>query len=454
MRLSAGTLAGWAGGRVVGNPSVQTEGMIADSRALTTSAASPAFAAVRGERVDGHDFVREAVAAGAPFVVVERAETLPDGATAVVVDDTVRALGAMATQARTALRCPAVGITGSTGKTLTKDLIAAALATSMRVHAAPASFNTDVTVPLVVLGTPEDADVMVMEMGARRPGEIADLCAIVRPRTGVIVGIGTAHLEVFGSRGAIAATKSELLAALPPNGLAIVPSDDDFLATFSSATDARLACVGPGSNVSYRAERITPDGRTHGVIVVDGKAVPIVLPVPGRALMRNAALAIRVAIEHGVDPNVAASALTHAALSAWRLEISEMNDWTLVNDAYNANPTSMASTLRSAVELAGGRPVWAVLGRMAELGSDADAAHRRIGRLAASLGLAGLIVVGDGTAPMAEAAGPIATRVSSIDEAIGEVRAAVPPGAVLVVKASRAVGLERLVGELTSSRVS
>lgn len=436
---------------MAGDPSLQAVGMIADSRAPSGSAA---FAAVRGERVDGHDFVRDALAGGAPFVVVERTDTVPDGATAVVVDDTVRALGTMATRARATLGCPAIGITGSTGKTLTKDLVAAALGTSMRVHAAPASFNTDVTVPLVVLSTPEDADVMVMEMGARRPGEIAELCAIVRPRTGVIVGIGTAHLEVFGSRRAIASTKSELLAALPANGLAIVPSDDDFLATFSSVTDARLACVGPGSNVSYRAEHITPDGRTHGVVVIDGEAVPVGLPVPGRALMRNAALAIRVAIEHGVDPTVAASALVDAALSAWRLEISEVDGRTLINDAYNANPTSMTSTLRSAVELAGRRPVWAVLGRMAELGADADVAHRRIGRLAASLGLAGLITVGDGTAPMAEAAGPIATRASSIEEAVRAVREVVPPGAVLVVKASRAVGLERLVAELTSSKVS
>ena len=367
-----------------------------------------------------------------------------------VVDDTVRALGAMATQARRELRARVVGITGSTGKTLTKDFVAAALATSRRVHAAPSSFNTDVTVPLVILGSPSDADVIVSELGARGPGEIARLAAIVRPQIGVITGIGVAHLEVFGSRATIASTKSELLTALPASGLAIVPSDDDFLATFASSTDARLSCVGPGAPVAYRADRITPDGRTYGRITVDGRIVPIVLPVPGRALMRNAAFAIRVALEHGVDPDDAASAIADATLSSWRMQIQQVGSWTVVNDAYNANPTSMASTLRSGRELAGDRPVWAVLGRMAEIGDTTEAEHRRAGRLVASLGYAGLIAVGAEAAGIAAGAGSLGRTVATIDEAVDALRRSVPEGAVVVVKASRAVGLEHLVEALSS----
>lgn len=445
MKVSAATLAGWAGGRVLGDSALVTDGMFTDSRSPVPGAA---FAAVRGERVDGHDFVADAIAAGAPLAVVEHTDTLPSGATAIVVDDTVRALGAMARQARGELTAHAVAITGSTGKTLTKDLVAAALGTSKRVHAAPNSFNTDVTVPLVILGAPSDTEILVMELGARRVGEIAELCEMVRPNTGVVVGVGSAHLEIFGSREAIATTKSELLAALPANGLAVVPSDDDFLATFASSTTARLACVGPGTNVSYRAEHITPDGRTHGVVVVDGEAIAVVLPVPGRALMRNGAFAIRVAIEHGVEPAVAAAALAEAPLSSLRLEITEIDGWTVINDAYNANPTSMASTLRSARELAGARPLWAVLGRMAELGDRTDDEHRRIGRLLRALDYSGVIVIGEDAAPIADTAGAIASRVSSIDDAVHTVRDAVPSGAVLVAKASRAVGLERLVREL------
>jgi UDP-N-acetylmuramoyl-tripeptide--D-alanyl-D-alanine ligase len=444
--LTAQTLAGWAGGRLVGDPSADAVGMVSDSRLQRPG---HAFAAVRGERVDGHDFVGAALAGGAPFVVVERTETLPDGATAIVVDDTVRALGAMAAAARAAMDVRVVGITGSTGKTLTKDLVAAALGTSLRVHAAPSSFNTDVTVPLVVLGCPDDADVMVAELGARRPGEIERLCALVRPHIGVITGIGTTHLEIFGSRDAIARTKSELLSSLPADGAAFVPADDDYLATFSSSTSARLYTVGPGSDLSYRAERITPDGRTHGTVTIGGRDVGVALPVPGRALMRNAAFAIAVACEFGIDAGDAAASLRNAQLSAWRMEITAIDGWTVVNDAYNANPTSMAATLRSARELAQG-PVWAVLGRMAELGGVSEHEHRRVGRLLASLGYAGVIVVGEGADGIVDGAGALAIRVGSIAEAAEVAGSSVPSGAVLVVKASRSVGLEHLVDELGS----
>ncbi len=462
--VTAGQLAEWSDGRVVGDPGARAHGMGADSR---TQQRGVAFAAVRGERVDGHDFVADALANGAPFVVVERTDVVPSGATAVLVDDTVRGLGAMATQARRDLRARVVGITGSTGKTLTKDFVAAALSSSaggdprtprtetgrtprLRVHAAPSSFNTDVTVPLVILGSPSDADVIVCELGARGPGEIARLAAIVRPQIGVITGIGVTHLEVFGSRDTIATTKTELLTALPAGGLAIVGSDDDFLSLFASSTDARLVCVGPGASLSYRADRITSDGRTYGRITVDGRVVPVVLPVPGRALLRNAAFAMRVALECGIDPDDAAAGIADAALSSWRMQIVQAGGWTIVNDAYNANPTSMASTLRSGRELAGDRPIWAVLGAMAELGDATEGEHRRTGRLVRSLGFAGLIAVGDRAAGIAAGAGALGRRVSSMDEAADAVRVSVPDGAVVVVKASRSAGLERLVDQLAA----
>ncbi len=445
--VTAGRLAEWARGHVIGDPAARAHGMGADSRAQQRGVA---FAAVRGERVDGHEFVRDVLTKGAPFVVVERDDVVPTGATAVVVDDTVRALGAMATQMRRDLRARVVGITGSTGKTLTKDFVAAVLGTTLRVHAAPSSFNTDVTVPLVILGSPSDADVIVSELGARGPGEIARLATIVRPQIGLITGIGVAHLEVFGTRGTIASTKAELLAALPADGLAIVPSDDDFLAVLASSTDARLTCVGPGADVAYRADRITSDGRTYGRVTVGGRIVPVVLPVPGRALVRNAAFAIRVALEFGIDPDDAAAAIADATPSSWRMQIVQAGAWTVVNDAYNANPTSMASTLRSARELAGDRPVWAVVGRMAELGDATEGEHRRAGRLAVSLGYSGLVVVGAEAAGIAAGARGLAQTAASIDEAADVVRSVVPDGAVIVVKASRAVGLEHLVEQLVS----
>lgn len=447
--VTAGQLAEWAGGRVIGDRGARAHGMGADSRGQQRGVA---FAAVRGERVDGHSFVDAALARGAPFVVAERDDVIPGGATGVVVDDTVRALGAMATQMRRELSARVIGITGSTGKTLTKDFTAAALSSVPRMYASPGNLNTEIGLPLALLSAPADAAVMVLEMGARGPGQIAELCGIARPSVGVITGIGTAHVELFGSREAIAITKSELLASLPAAGLAIVPSDDDFLATFAASTDARLACVGPGAPVSYRADRITPDGRTYGRISVDGRSVPIVLPVPGRALMRNAAFAVRIAVECGVDPDVGAAGIADAAPSSWRMQIvaAAYAGWTIVNDAYNSNPTSIASTLRSGRELAGDRPAWAVLGRMAELGDATEDEHRRAGRLVRSLGYAGLITIGAEADGIALGAGDIARRTATIDDAIDAIDASVPDGAVVVVKASRAVGLEHLVRHFTS----
>ena len=432
-----------AGSRVIGDDATAT-GLVADSRAVRRGSA---FVAIRG----GHAFVADAFRAGATFVVVQEPSSLPDGASAVIVPDVVDALARVAKAVRERMDVRVIGITGSTGKTLTKDFIAAALRTRLHVHAAPNSYNAEIGVPLTVLGCPDHSDVLVCELAARRSGEIADLADIVSPHIGVITGIGTAHLELFGSREVIARTKSALLTALPPDGLAVVPSGDDFLSTMSSATSARMACVGAGARVRYAAERITPDGRTHGHVWLDDDDVEVTLPVPGRALMRNAALAIRVAVECGIDGHLAASALSDAALSSWRMEITRVGTLTVVNDAWNANPTSMAATLRAVRELAGDRDVWAVLGRMAELGSTSGAEHRRVGRLTQTLGYAGLIAVGEGTDEMVAAAGDLAVGVGSVAEAAGAVRQRVAPGSVVVVKASRAVGLEGLVAQLVQA---
>ena len=419
--------------------------VVADSRAVS---ANTAFVAIRG----GHGFVGDAFAAGAPFAIVEDRSCVPDGTNAVVVGDTVDALMRIAAGVRARmLDVDVIGITGSTGKTLTKDFIAAVMSQRSRVHATPNSFNAEIGVPLTLLGASDDVEVLVVEVAARRQGEIAELCEIVRPRVGVITGIGAAHIEIFGSRDAIAATKSELLTSLPADGVAIVPSTDDFLDTLASSTDARLSTVGPGGHVRYRADRVDEQGRTHGRVWLAGNAADVVLPVPGRALMRNAALAMAVGQAFGVDPALAAAGIADAPLSAWRMQLEQVGGWTVVNDAWNSNPTSAASALHTVAELAAGRPMWAVLGRMAELGDLTEDAHRRLGRLAAALGYAGVIVVGEAAAGIADGAGPIAQRVDSLAEAAGAVGECVPDGAVIVVKASRVAGLEKLVDELAKS---
>jgi UDP-N-acetylmuramoyl-tripeptide--D-alanyl-D-alanine ligase len=289
---------------------------------------------------------------------------------------------------------------------------------------------------------------LVTELGARRAGEIADLCAFVQPHIGVITGVGSTHLEVFGSRRVIAQTKSELLSALPPDGVAIVPSNDDFLDVFSETTSAKLRTVGPGAAIRYRALGIDGEGHTHGAVEVDGEALPVRLALPNRALMRNAAMAIAVGIELGIDPKESSAALAVASLSAARMQILDIGDWTIANDAYNANPTSTAAALRSVRELAGDREAWAVLGPMAELGPQSVEGHKRIGRLVRSLGYRGVITVGSEASAIADSAGGIAHRVESVDDAAGAAIDLIPPGSVVLIKASRIAGLDLLPGEL------
>lgn len=435
--LTAGRVANVCAGRLIGDGALTASRLVADSRDVD---GSTAFVAVRG----GHSHVADAVGSGAPFVVVERPVPLPDGAVVVVVDDSVRALGAIAADVRSSMDVRVVGITGSTGKTLTKDFVAAALGVRYRVHSAPSSYNNEIGVPLVVCGCPDDAEVIVAELAARHPGEIAELSSICLPEAGIVTGIGLSHVGEFGSRGAIARTKAELLDALPADGLAITPSDDDFLALFASRTSAKLSTVGPGGTVRYHAERIDSSGRTHGRVEVAGVEVAVSIPIPGRALLRNAAFGLCLAAEWGIDADEAARAIAHASTTGRRMEIVNIGPWTIVNDAWNANPVSTASALRSVRELAGAATAWAVLGEMAELGALAEQAHLRMGRLASTLGFAGVIVVGEAATPIAAAAPGIAHRVGDLDSAASVVRDLVPHGALVLVKGSRVTGLDRL----------
>ncbi|HVE92388.1 MAG TPA: UDP-N-acetylmuramoyl-tripeptide--D-alanyl-D-alanine ligase, partial [Actinomycetota bacterium] len=316
-RLSAREVARICDGMVTGDPGAECGGFGADTRSLP---ADSAFVAIRS----GHAHVPEAFAAGAPFALVERADCLPAGASAVVVGDVTAALGLLAAHVRSGLGARVVGITGSVGKTLTKDFIAAALSSGMKVHASPRNFNNDWGMPLTVLSCPDDAQALVVELGARGPGEIARLCRIVRPHVGVITGIGTSHIEFFGSREGIARSKSELLACLPAAGLAVVSASDDFLDVLAESTSARVATVGPGGHVG--AERVDLDESGHAVAILragPGVKVQVRLPLPGRPLVRNAAMAVRVAMELGVGAEEAAAGIAGAKPTGWRMETTQ-----------------------------------------------------------------------------------------------------------------------------------
>jgi UDP-N-acetylmuramoyl-tripeptide--D-alanyl-D-alanine ligase len=431
--MTASDIADITSGRLHGDPSVVVNGVVADSREVTGDLA---FAAVRG----GAAFINDALEAGAPVAIVATPDEAPSAGTIVVVEDVVAALGVLAAEVRRRLNVRVVGITGSTGKTLTKDFVAAAL--GPRVHATPRSFNAEIGVPLVVLTCPDDAEVLVVELGARHSGEIAELCRIVVPDIGVLTGVGVSHLSEFGSRDAIARTKSELLSWLPAEGFAVVPSDDEYLWLMADATPARLVTVGPGGHVVYGATSVDVDGRTHGWVRAGEAIMNVTLPVPGRALVRNAAMAVAVAMEFGVPPLDAVARIEHAPTSAWRMQVLRAGTYTVVNDAWNANPTSSASALRTVKEMARGAETWAVLGAMAELGPIGPEEHDRIGRLARAIGFTGVVVVGHPARAIADGAGSIAIVAEDLDEAADIIATRARAGAWVLVKASRVVRLE------------
>jgi UDP-N-acetylmuramoyl-tripeptide--D-alanyl-D-alanine ligase len=457
MRLSAAEVAAATNGEVVaGDPNTIFGSFTNDSRALAASSrdADACFVALRDHR-DGHDFVDAAFAAGAAGALVGRVPAHlvhAIGRVLVRVADPGTALIALATAARNRLeRLQVVAITGSTGKTSTKDLTAAALGTGRVVHANPESFNNEIGLPLTVLGADELTEILVTEMGARFAGNIAQLCAIARPSIGVVTNIGLAHAEHLGGPDGVLAVKGELLVALPPTGLAIVDGDGPFVSKLAARTRARVLRCGSGPGVDVRLTRCTLDDQLRASITAKTPWGPVQtrLAVRGRHQATNALFAIAVAGSLGVAPELIAAGLAAATGSRWRLELERRADGlTVLNDVYNANPTSMTAALNALAALpVEGRRI-AVLGEMRELGTHAAEAHAAVGELAGRLHLDVVIGVGAGGAAITAAAGAVAKRLDVADPeaALGAVRTMVEPGDAVLLKASRDVGLE-LVAE-------
>lgn len=438
MRWSLERVADVTLGACVG--SAEVDSVVVDSRHAT---AGSLFVALRGEHADGHDYIADALSRGAVAVLCESGRS-PDGVPSVEVVDPLDALRLMAEARRAELTSPVVAITGSSGKTTTKDLIAAVLQGS---HAAPRSFNNEIGVPLTVLSCPDDAAALVVEVGSRGPGHIALLADAVRPDVAVITNIGRAHLETFGSVDGVLAAKWELVEALGADGVAVLPATDHRLAgrhqgptlTFGESSDADVAALD-----------VTLDdtGCARFEMVHQGTAVPVVMATPGRHQAGNATAAVAAAVAVGLPFAEAAGRLAGAAISPWRMESFTVpaggGTATILNDAYNANPDSMASALATLIAIPGRHR--AVLGKMHELGLSEAAAHREAGALAAGLGCS-VLVVGDDPG-IAEGAGGAAISVGSVAEAIDHLRGTLAEGDVVLVKASRAVGLEAVAHAL------
>ncbi|MHB1536378.1 MAG: UDP-N-acetylmuramoyl-tripeptide--D-alanyl-D-alanine ligase [Acidimicrobiales bacterium] len=400
---------------------------------------------------DGHAFLQDAVNAGAGAYLVEAGHTdaaaRPRSVPAIGVADTAAALLDLGRAARSRLTGPVVGITGSVGKTSTKDMAAATVGAARRVVASEGSFNNELGVPLTLANAPEDSEVALVEMGARGPGHLVLLCDVARPTIGVVTSVAAAHTEMFGSLEAVAAAKAELVAALPASGRAILNADDPRVAAMARLSSAPVLRYSGGSG----APDLAADVVATGVVVDDDLRARFVLRSPwGSALVHlgvrgshqvgNALAASAIALLCDVPVDAVAEALGSAALSPWRMQLERAPGGAAVlNDAYNANPTSMAASLRALATLPAARRV-AVLGEMAELGPSSGAAHRAIAGLAESLGVA---VVAVGTSAYGW------PPVAGVEEAVAAVGTLGPHDAVLV-KGSRVAGLERVAEALLS----
>ncbi len=424
-------MAAATGGYLVG-PDVVVDGASVDSRRVR---AGELFVPVVAER-DGHDFVPAALAAGAAAYLSSRP---PQGGTAVVVDDTAAALAALAGDARSRLPARVVGITGSVGKTTVKDLLASALSQRWRTAASAGSFNNELGVPLTLLGAGDDAEAVVVEMGARFPGDLRYLCDIARPTVGVVTAVNLVHTETFGSLEDVARAKAELVEALPVEGSAVLNADDLLVAAMAGRTSARVLRYGL-EHGDVRAEGITLDAELRPSFHLRSPwgGAEVTLAVRGGHQVANALAAAAAALTCGVDPEAVATGLGHASASPWRMALARSPSGALVlNDAYNANPTSMLAALRALAALDASRRV-AVLGTMAELGEVSRREHANVAAAAAGLGIE-VLAVGEPAYGV-----EVVDDVDAALDALGELG----EGDAVLVKGSRVAGLERLAADL------
>lgn len=428
-----------------------------DSRQVVTGGL---FVAIRGERVDGHDYAAGCVDAGAAAALVDH----PVGVPAVVVPDTIAALSALATVVVSRLPgLRVVGITGSQGKTSTKDIVAQLLERTGETIAPAGSFNNEIGAPLTALRVRESTAYLVSEMGARGRGHIRDLAAMVHPTVGLVLNVGVAHIGEFGSQDDIAVAKRELVEALPEGGLAVLNADDARVAAMRDHTVARVVTFGEASEADVRVSELRVDDDGHPVFLLSAGAesADVRVPLVGEHQAANAAAAAAVALGLGMPfVDVVDTLRSLTSRSRWRMEVSSRSDGvTIINDAYNANPDSMRAALKTLADFGRrrgtGRTI-AVLGEMLELGESSSQEHDAVGRLAVRLDVSQLVVVGEGAKPMHLGASlegswnDESVHVPDVDAAVAFLRGALRPGDIVLVKASRAAGLERVAAALTA----
>jgi UDP-N-acetylmuramoyl-tripeptide--D-alanyl-D-alanine ligase len=436
MLFRSSEAAAATGGRLHG-PDVWIEGASFDSRSLRPGSLFVPIVAAR----DGHDHIADALSAGAAASLISRpvgSLALPPGSTMIEVDDTAAALMALGGWARSRRPDRVVGITGSVGKTSTKDLLAAALGSTLRTAASPRSFNNEQGLPVTILDSPDDTEVMVLEMGMRGLGEIARLCAVGRPSVGVVTVVGAAHTERLGGIEGVARAKGELVEALEPTGVAVLNADDARVRAMASRTSARILTYGAALDADVHVDAVHLDDRARPRFTVRTPwgTTDVELAVSGAHMAPNAAAAIAAAGTLGVAADVAAAALATATVSEGRMQVLTAPEGAVVvNDAYNANPTSVVAALDALAAMPARRRV-AVLGLMAEI-DDPPAGHRLVATHAARLGIEVVAVAVDlyGVTPVED---PIRT--------LGPLG----PGDVVLVKGSLVAGLQPVAQRLAA----
>ncbi len=446
MTLSA--VATWTRGRLIGadpqRDQAAMSGVAIDTRVLQPG---DLFVAIRGERVDGHDFGSQALAAGAVAALVER--RLDIDLPQVLVNNTQLALGDLASAVRAQRQARVVGITGSNGKTTVKSLVASILSLHGRTHVSAGNYNNELGLPLTLLAMPEDTEYGVLEMGAGKPGDIAYLAAIARPDVGLVNTIAPAHLERMGSVEGIAETKGALYQALPADGVAIINADDAFADFFTNLAGSRRVlrfALDRPADVGADIVTLRLDG-SHFILSTPQGNAEVHLPLTGRHNVANALAASAVALALEVPLATIVQGLQQVARVAGRLHLEAMDgDWSLIDDSYNANPGSAGVAIDTLALAPGER--WLVLGDMAELGPDARALHAAVGARARAQGIDRLFAVGPFSAAAVEAFGTGAELFSDRKALASALLAELHPGVTCLVKGSRSAGMEQVVAAL------
>ncbi|MDA8223853.1 UDP-N-acetylmuramoyl-tripeptide--D-alanyl-D-alanine ligase [Desulfosporosinus sp.] len=455
-------------GSLIGNPNLEVQGCILDSR---QARGGEMFFALPGERVDGYDYIEVAWKNGAVLAIADearfkKAETkpnVPEGKALLLVKSVFIALQELAQNWRAELKAKVVGVTGSNGKTTTKDMIYAVLSKQFRVYRNKENNNNELGLPLTILNAPPGTEILILEMGMRGLGEIKSLCEIAKPDIGVITNIGTTHLELLLTQERIAQAKWELVEALPNDGIAIINAEDMF-SVQKAEEDSHSICFygleGAFVKPNIKGIQLRPWGELGTTFDVNYKdqKMSANLPLPGTHNVLDALAALAVGTVLGVSLDKGCMGLRELELSKMRLEVRQgVLGSVLINDVYNANPVSMQASLEVLKERAGGNKTLAILGDMYELGISAASGHREVGRTLASLGVSGLITVGNLAAEIAQGAQKAGycedrikvtgSHIEAVEKAL-DLLASWGTGTWVLIKGSRGMRMEEITAKL------